>query len=162
MPRRNCHCSDVSSIHLPWRASAACLGNEASTQRAALSPAWTIWGRAARPAASPKARLLNMGTSFIRTPGLDGGQQRSARRRRRVRCGFLVRPILMTWSAAVYCTQVDPITVMVCYTAPWFSPSYSRRPLACVTFGGGMIADARVLSAFHRLTTGTFTNALEG
>ena len=25
-----------------------------------------------------------------------------------------------------------------------------------------MIADARVLSAFHRLTTGTFTNALEG
>ena len=42
------------------------------------------------------------------------------------------------------------------------SPSYSRRPLACVSFGGGMIADARVLSAFHRLTTGTFTNALEG
>jgi hypothetical protein len=31
-----------------------------------------------------------------------------------------------------------------------------------VSFGGGMIADARVLSAFHRLTTGTFTNALEG
>jgi hypothetical protein len=28
---------------------------------------------------------------------------------------------LMTWSAAVYCTQVDPNTVMVCYTAPWFS-----------------------------------------
>jgi hypothetical protein len=27
----------------------------------------------------------------------------------------------MTWSAAVYCTQVDPNTVMVCYTAPWFS-----------------------------------------
>ena len=45
---------------------------------------------------------------------------------------------------------------------PLTSPSYSRRPLACVTFGGGMIADARVLSAFHRLTTGTFTNALEG
>ena len=42
------------------------------------------------------------------------------------------------------------------------SPSYSRRPLACVSFGGGMIADARVLSAFHRLTTGTFMNALEG
>jgi hypothetical protein len=28
--------------------------------------------------------------------------------------GFLVRPNLMTWSAAVYCTQVDPDTVMVC------------------------------------------------
>src|ERR1700733_12608949 len=67
MPRRNCHCSDVSSIHLPWRASAACLGAETSTQRAALSPAWTIWGRTARPTANARARLLNMGTSFIRT-----------------------------------------------------------------------------------------------
>jgi hypothetical protein len=27
----------------------------------------------------------------------------------------------MTWSAAVYYTQVDPDTVMVCCTAPWFS-----------------------------------------
>ena len=27
----------------------------------------------------------------------------------------------MTRSAAVYYTQVDPDTVMVCYTAPWFS-----------------------------------------
>src|SRR5882757_179601 len=80
MPRRNCHCSDVSSIHLPWRASTACLGAEVSTQRAALSPAWTIWGRTARPTANARARLLNMGTSFIRTPGLDGAQQRSARK----------------------------------------------------------------------------------
>src|ERR1700721_4337842 len=81
MPRRNCHCSDVSSIHLPWRASAACLGAEVSTQRAALSPAWTIWGRTARPTANARARLLNMGTSFIRTPGLDGVQQRDPRGR---------------------------------------------------------------------------------
>jgi hypothetical protein len=31
----------------------------------------------------------------------------------------------MTWRAAVYYTQVDPNTVMVCYTAPWFSWTYS-------------------------------------
>jgi hypothetical protein len=35
--------------------------------------------------------------------------------------GFLARPNLMTWSAAVYYTQVDPDTVMVRCTAPWFS-----------------------------------------
>ena len=32
-----------------------------------------------------------------------------------------------------------------------FSRSYSRRPLACVSFGGGMIADVGVLSAFSPL-----------
>jgi hypothetical protein len=58
--------------------------------------------------------------------------------------------------------DVDPLTDLVARTKEDASPSYSRRPLACVSFGGGMIADARVLSAFHRLTTGTFTNALEG
>src|SRR5580704_12057668 len=69
MPRRNCHCSDVSSVHLPWRASAACLGTETSTQRAAPSAASTTWGRTARPTANARARLLNMGASFIRTHG---------------------------------------------------------------------------------------------
>jgi hypothetical protein len=28
---------------------------------------------------------------------------------------------LMTWYAGVYCTQVDPDTIMVCCAAPWFS-----------------------------------------
>jgi hypothetical protein len=69
--------------------------------------------------------LLNMGTSFIRTPGLDGAPQRSAKIHKedaaRYAASFLVRPNLMTWSAAVYCTQVDLDTVIVCYTAPWFS-----------------------------------------
>jgi hypothetical protein len=40
----------------------------------------------------------------------------------------------MTWSAAVYCTQVDPDTVIVCYTAPWFSWTCSAPwtlPLCC-------------------------------
>ena len=56
----------------------------------------------------------------------------------------------------------QPMNIAVVDAGASPSPSYSRRPLACVSFGGGMIADARVLSAFHRLTTGTFTNALEG
>src|SRR5271166_5629950 len=122
MPRRNCHWSDVSSIHLPWRASAACLGTEASTQRAAPSAAWTIWGRTARPTANARARLLNMGTSFIRTAWLDGAQQRSAKKTpARYAADILVRPNLMTWYAAVHYTQVDPDTVMVRCAAPWFS-----------------------------------------
>src|ERR1700735_3274623 len=66
-----------------------------------------------------------MGTSFIRTPGPDGAPQRSAKIHKedaaRYAASFLVRPNLMTWSAAVYYTQVDPDTVMVCCTAPWFS-----------------------------------------
>ena len=45
---------------------------------------------------------------------LNGAQQRSARKTLPVRCVFLVRPNLMTWSAAVYYTPVDPDTVMVC------------------------------------------------
>jgi hypothetical protein len=31
----------------------------------------------------------------------------------------------MTWNAAVYCTQVDPDTVMVRSAAPWFSRTCS-------------------------------------
>jgi hypothetical protein len=27
----------------------------------------------------------------------------------------------MSWYAAIYCTQVDPDTIMVCCAAPWFS-----------------------------------------
>jgi transposase-like protein len=33
----------------------------------------------------------------------------------------------MTWNAAVYCTQVDPDTVMVRCAAPWFSPVLWRK-----------------------------------
>jgi hypothetical protein len=35
--------------------------------------------------------------------------------------GILVRSNMMTWYAAIYCTQVDPDTIMVCCAAPWFS-----------------------------------------
>ena len=38
------------------------------------------WLATARPTANARARLLNMGTSFIRTPRLDGAQQRSAKK----------------------------------------------------------------------------------
>ena len=33
----------------------------------------------------------------------------------------------MTWNAAVYCTPVDPDTVMVRCAAPWFSPVLWRK-----------------------------------
>ena len=35
--------------------------------------------------------------------------------------GILVRPLLMTWNAAVHYTQVAPDTLMVRCAAPWFS-----------------------------------------
>jgi hypothetical protein len=31
----------------------------------------------------------------------------------------------MIWNAAVYCTQVEPDTLMVCCAAPWFSSIFS-------------------------------------
>ena len=90
--------------------------------------------------ANARARLLNMGTSFIRTQRLDGAQQRSAKKTpARYAADILVGPNLMTWNAAVYDTQVDPDTVMVRCAAPWLravsehtkSAGFSRawRPL---------------------------------
>jgi hypothetical protein len=34
---------------------------------------------------------------------------------------ILVRPNLMIWKRAVYCTLVDPDSIKVCCAAPWFS-----------------------------------------
>jgi hypothetical protein len=44
-----------------------------------------------------------MGTSFVRTPRLDGAQQRSAKKTlARYAVDILVSPNLMAWNAAVY------------------------------------------------------------
>src|ERR1700722_2361482 len=63
MPRRNSHCSGVNWIHLPLRASMACLGTETSTH-SLLSAAATIWGKTAKAPANARERMLNMRTSF--------------------------------------------------------------------------------------------------
>ena len=39
----------------------------------------------------------------------------------RTAADILVRLNLMSWNAAVYCTQVDPCTDMAGCAAPWFS-----------------------------------------
>jgi hypothetical protein len=47
-------------------------------------------------------------------PRLDSAQQRSAKESpARYAADILVRPNLMIWNAAVYCTQVEPDTLMV-------------------------------------------------
>src|SRR5271157_4055577 len=63
MPRRNCHWSGVSSIHLPLRASMACFGTEISTQLP-VSAAKIVWGSSVRAPAKARERLFNMRTSL--------------------------------------------------------------------------------------------------
>src|SRR5271166_4240142 len=63
MPRRNCHWSGVSSIHLPLRASMACFGTEISTQLP-VSAAKIVWGSSVRAPANARERLFNMRTSL--------------------------------------------------------------------------------------------------
>ena len=71
------------------------------------------------------------GTSFVRTPQLDGAQRRSAKKTPpRYAADILVRPNLMTWYAAVHYTQVDPDTVMVRWVAPWLSDLFGRLETA--------------------------------
>ena len=81
------------------------------------------------PTANARARLLDMGTSFTRTVRLDGALQRSAKKTPATcAADILVRPNLMTWNAAVYCTQVDPDTVMVSGPCVWLgSKEFTRR-----------------------------------
>jgi hypothetical protein len=38
---------------------------------------------------------------------------------------ILVRSNLMTCYAAIYCTRVEPDSIMVCYATPWFSFTYA-------------------------------------
>jgi hypothetical protein len=55
-----------------------------------------------------------MGTSIVRTPWLDGAQQRSAKKTLAwYVADILVRPNLTIWNEAVYCTRVEPHTPMV-------------------------------------------------
>src|ERR1700722_661083 len=63
MPRRNSHCSAVSWIHLPLRASTAFLGTETSTQWV-VSAANANWGRVAKAAARAREYRFNMRASF--------------------------------------------------------------------------------------------------
>jgi hypothetical protein len=66
-----------------------------------------------------RARLLNMG------PPWTHGSMVHCRDPRGDPLGYaadiLVRSNLMTWHAAIYFTQVEHDTIMVCCATPWFS-----------------------------------------
>jgi hypothetical protein len=51
----------------------------------------------------------------------DGDHARQSGIREETLPGTLPISNLMTCDAAIYCTQVDPDAIMVCWPAPWFS-----------------------------------------
>src|SRR5580704_1746345 len=122
MPRRNCHCSDVSSIHLPWRASTACLGARSRRSERRLRPHGPFGAGPRDPRPTPEHVCSTWGPPSF-------GRQGSTVYSREIReedpagyaAGILVKPNLMTWNAAVHYTQVAPDTLMVRCAAPWFS-----------------------------------------
>src|ERR1700677_2418270 len=68
-----------------------------------------------------KQELLTREFSFIRTHGSTVHGEIREEDPAGHAAGILVRSNLISWYAAIYCTQVHPDTIMVCCAAPWFS-----------------------------------------
>ena len=73
------------------------------------------------PRPTPEPVCSTRGPPSFGRQGSTGLRRDPRRRRCRIRCGFLVRPSLMTSYAAIYWTQVDPDAILVCCAALWFS-----------------------------------------
>src|SRR5271168_2418847 len=115
MPRRNCHCSGVTSIQLPLAPSMAFLTSETSMQRVKAFSAKLSCGRSIIELTVSAEKKRSMATSYglIATfvPHMDPAE---GREENLTACAakILVRLNLMIWNAAIYSTLVVQDIVM--------------------------------------------------